>query len=210
MTTSIQQTIDQIKSEFTVDFEGKCHLSNRAAARLLEVSETSVRRTRRTLRRLDCGKLPQQLDFTGVKGATDLYGKDALSDIEFSVIAEHYAFDAGTYCTEAAKLVYRTFAAMGVRVWIQGIVGWQSKQQAESEQKKLSTEIKCRLANRIDGSTYYQYYSEASDALTKGKEFQYRNNLDGTVDLLNRGVKDVGQAEINTALPGDSSQITPS
>lgn len=207
MTTSIQQTIDQIKSEFTVDFEGKCHLSNRAAARLLEVDEASIRKARRRVRTSTCEKLPQQPEFIDVKGA-DLYGKNALSDLEFSGIAEYYAFDAGHNCTEAARLVYRAFASMGVRVWIQIIVGWQPKQQPP--QKALSTKLKYRLKNRIDGSVYKDWYSEASDAQTQGTEFQYRDSLDGNVDLFYRGVKDIGQTEINTALPGDSSQITPS
>lgn len=83
-----------------------------------------------------------------------------------------------------------------------------AKQQAQ--QKTLSTKLKCRYIDRMDGSVQEEWYSEASDALTQGKVFEYRSKLDGRVELFNRGVKDIGQTEINTAQPGDSSQITPS
>jgi hypothetical protein len=45
-----------------------------------------------------------------------------------AAVIEHYSFEARKK-TERALFAYRKFAAKGVRTWIQGITGWESKRK---------------------------------------------------------------------------------
>lgn len=55
------------------------------------------------------------------------FSEEGIPDTAFAVICEYYAFEAGKRCTEQAKLVYRAFATIGIRTWIQRELGWSDR-----------------------------------------------------------------------------------
>ncbi|MGK7938306.1 MAG: hypothetical protein AB4206_21280 [Xenococcaceae cyanobacterium] len=126
---------DNIKSEFSIDKNGKASATGRGTARLAGVSQEAVRKI--LLKLSDNLKVSKSLEsFMGQN-----FKGDNLPDILVASIIEYYAFDAGRYCTEQAKLVYRSFAVIGFRVWTQQQLGWQKKQT------QLSLENAIALAN---------------------------------------------------------------
>ena len=126
---------EDIKQEFSIDENGKASATGRATARLAGVSQEAVRKI--LLKLSDNLKVSKSLkSFVGQN-----FKGDNLPDILVASIIEYYAFDAGRYCTEQARLVYRSFAVIGFRVWTQQQLGWQKKKT------KLSIEKAIALAN---------------------------------------------------------------
>lgn len=114
--TTFQNIPDEIKSEFSIDSTGKATISIRGAARLLGIHKSN----------LDGGNFPQKLTQTlTVKGfQVATFASDGIPDSAFALIAEYYALDAGKWTNAQAKAVYRAFAAIGVRTWIQEQLKW--------------------------------------------------------------------------------------
>jgi hypothetical protein len=120
--------IEQIKDEIEVDITGKGKATARAVSRLIDVEHSSV------LRALNPGALkPSKIaeilieqGFDG--GALEGWKTEGIPDIAIASIAHYYGYEAGRYCTNQAKLVCKAFSAIGIRVWIQGIKGWNSEQ----------------------------------------------------------------------------------
>lgn len=133
--SSIFQLPVEIQKEFSIDNEGKASASQRGTARLAGVSQPAIRKL--------LLKLSDNLDvpeiFKSYAGYT--FEGDNLPDVLVALIIEYYGFEAGRYCTEQAKLVFRSFASMGFRVWAQKQLGWQK------QQKKLSLEEIAFFAN---------------------------------------------------------------
>lgn len=123
---------EDIKSEFFIDESGKASATGRATARLAGVSQEAVRKI--LIKLGDNLKVSKSLEsFMGQN-----FKGDNLPDILVASIIEYYAFDAGRYCTEQAKLVYRSFAAIGIRIWIQNELGWRRKQTQLSIEKAIA------------------------------------------------------------------------
>lgn len=57
---------------------------------------------------------------------------DGVPDMAIGLIVEYFAFDAGRYCNETAKLTYRTFAVYGIREWMQKLAGWKAEETKSS------------------------------------------------------------------------------
>lgn len=51
-----------------------------------------------------------------------------------AAVIEYYAFDAGRYCKEQARLVCKAFNRIGVRAWMQDITGWTKPATQQPEQ----------------------------------------------------------------------------
>jgi hypothetical protein len=120
----VAQIIEQIKEEIEVDASGKAKASVRATARLAGVDHTAI------INHLQSGelkptKLAQTLIVQGFD-AGELTGwrTTGIPDTALAIILEYYAFDAGRYCNPQARLVCRSFNAIGVRAWMQDITGW--------------------------------------------------------------------------------------
>ena len=133
--SSIFALPENIKSEFTLDSQGKASASQRATARLCGVSLEAIRKLLLKLSdNLDVPKILKSYAGYSFKG-------DNLPDSVVALIIEYYAFEAGRYCTKQAKLVFRAFATVGFRVWAQQQLGWQKKEP------KLSLEEIAFFAN---------------------------------------------------------------
>ncbi|PSF30023.1 hypothetical protein C7H19_24155 [Aphanothece hegewaldii CCALA 016] len=141
---------EEIRSEFRLDKEGKAFLSIRASARLLNIDDSGLVRHFQSAEK-NPTNLTQKLIEKGFQVLT--FSLDGIPDVAFAEIAEYYAMDAGKRCTQQAKMVYKAFAAIGVRTWIQSELHWQQPQvqhltpsQALLQSVMMLVEIEHKLA----------------------------------------------------------------
>ena len=104
---------EEIKAEFTVNADGSTTTTIRGAARLAGVSPSSLSEG---VRKMD-SKLTQSLISKGIE--PDRFLSNGINEVALANILEYYAFEAGARCSEQARLVYRAFASIGIRVWLQ-------------------------------------------------------------------------------------------
>jgi putative hemolysin len=87
-------------------------------------------------------KLAQTIMEQGFEPADlKLWRLSGVPDTVISIILEYYAFDAGRYCTEQARLACKAFMSIGIRTWMQQIKGWQqtsSEVKTETQEQKPS------------------------------------------------------------------------
>ncbi|BBD63044.1 hypothetical protein NIES2109_58940 (plasmid) [Nostoc sp. HK-01] len=120
----VAQIIDQIKQEITVDSNGKGKASMKATARLAGVSDKAIGKALESAN-LEPSKLALMLMEQGFDGANLKDWKtNGIPDIAIAIILDYYAYEAGRYCTKQAKVICRTFKTIGVRAWMQDIMGW--------------------------------------------------------------------------------------
>ncbi len=124
--TNIDQVIEQIKNEITVDqVTGIGTCSIRGAARLADVNDMSLSRAFKSSADNSPHKITQTLIQQGFEVQTILaFGQTGIPDVAVAVILEYYSFDAGKNCSEQAQLAYRAFARIGVRAWMRDIKSW--------------------------------------------------------------------------------------
>jgi hypothetical protein len=125
---SLDDVIKQILSEIEIDAQGKGKGSIRATARLAGVDDESVRKALVYTADQKPTKLAQMLMGYGFSPA-DLndWRQSKIPDLAISVIFTYYAYDAGRYCTEQARLVCQAFMTIGIRSWMQKIKGWEQE-----------------------------------------------------------------------------------
>ena len=122
--------IEEIKSEFRINDMGQCTVSLRGAARIVGIKQQTLTAHFQG-DSLKPSKMAEKLSGIGFKGdSLAAFSKSGIPDIALSTIIEYYAFEAGRYCTEQALRIYRMFAAIGVRAWIQSELGWKPPQIA--------------------------------------------------------------------------------
>jgi hypothetical protein len=142
--------IEQVKDEIEVDALGKGKATVRAVARLVDVQHSSI------LKALSPGVLkPSKIaeilieqGFDG--GALASWKAEGIPDIAIASIAHYYAYEAGRYCTSQAKLVCKAFAAIGIRVWMQGIKGWGKDNASNPVPNLLPTPTLEEISNLLD------------------------------------------------------------
>ena len=137
--SNLTQVIESVKSELEVDSNGHGKASIRAVSTLAGVDHESIRKALKSGRDLEPSKLAQMLIQQGFSGG-DLNGwrTDGIPDRGIATILEYYAFDAGRYCTLQARLVYRSFSAIGIRAWIQDKLGWNQDDQLQEALKTMT------------------------------------------------------------------------
>ncbi|MGJ5632969.1 hypothetical protein [Nostoc sp. CALU 1950] len=129
----IAQIIDQIKQEISVDALGHGKASIRATARLADVQDSSLRRALLSAA-LEPSALAQSLIQQGFSPAALETWNEGIPDIGVAAVIEYYAFDAGRYCKQQARLVCKAFNRIGVRAWMQDIMGWTKPATQPQEQ----------------------------------------------------------------------------
>ncbi|MEA5537058.1 hypothetical protein [Crocosphaera sp. XPORK-15E] len=110
---------DEILSEFTVNPDGSTTTSIRGAARLAGVTPSSLSEG---VRKID-SKLTQSLINNGIDPVR--FSTQGINEIALASILEYYAWEAGARCTEQARLIYRAFASVGIRAWLQKQLNYQ-------------------------------------------------------------------------------------
>ena len=106
---------EEIKAEFTVNNDGSSTTTIRGAARLAGVAHSVLSR-HFSGGNFSSSKLSQKLIAEGFKPGDFRQG---IPEVALSIILEYYSFDAGARCTEQARLVYKAFASVGIRGWLQ-------------------------------------------------------------------------------------------
>ena len=106
---------EEIKPEFTVNADGSTTTTIRGAARLTGVDHKALSR-HFSGGDFSSSKLSQKLIAEGFKPGDFSEG---ITEIALATILEYYAFDAGARCTQQARLVYKAFASIGIRTWLQ-------------------------------------------------------------------------------------------
>ena len=129
----IAQIIEQIKQEITVDSNGYGKASIRATARLADVQDSSLRRALLSAA-LEPSALAKSLMQQGFSPAALKTWNEGIPDMGVAAVIEYYAFDAGRYCKQQAKLVCKAFNRIGVRAWMQDITGWTKTSTQQPEQ----------------------------------------------------------------------------
>ena len=122
----IADVVEQIREEIEVDTQGKGKASIRATARLAGVDHESIRKSLVYSGDQRPTKLAQMLISHGFEGGNlEEWRLSGIPDTAISIILEYYAFDAGRYCTEQARLACKAFMTIGIRLWMQKIKGWE-------------------------------------------------------------------------------------
>jgi hypothetical protein len=62
---------------------------------------------------------------------------NGIPDIAIAIILDYYAHEAGRYCTKQARLVCKAFNTIGVRAWIQDILGWVKPPTVQQPQSPI-------------------------------------------------------------------------
>ena len=117
---------DDIKSEFSINDKGQASVSIRGCSRLINVTAQTLSSHFEGVS-FSNSKLGKRLIEKGFECVS--FSENGIPDTAFVFICEYYAFDAGKRCTDEAKNLYRAFAAMGFRTWVQKELDWQPKQQ---------------------------------------------------------------------------------
>lgn len=79
---------------------------------------------------LSGSKLIQMLMDAGFDdGSLASFAKDGVPDTAIAVIATYYGFEAGRNCTAKARSTVLAFSSIGIRTYIQKMVGFEEKQQ---------------------------------------------------------------------------------
>lgn len=118
----MQNTLpEEIRSEFTVNPDGSTNTSIRGAARLAGVDHSVLSR-HFSGGDFSSSKLAQKLIGQGFQ--TGDFSK-AISEIALASILEYYAWEAGARCTDQARLIYKAFASVGIRTWLQNQLNYQ-------------------------------------------------------------------------------------
>lgn len=123
---NLDYILHQIRSEIKVDPKtGKGTASIRATARLANVEHSTLIRAFSS-GVLEPSKLVEYLTQQGFEGGVlKNFATTGIPDIVVGAIIEYYAFEAGRYCNDQSKQVFRVFARIGIRAWMQDITGYQ-------------------------------------------------------------------------------------
>lgn len=118
--TNLALLPEDIRSEFSIDEQGRAFANRRAIARLCGIDESSIRNL---LENLSAGKAPSKNleSFAGQSFESAVKIPDTL----VSAIVQHYAFKG----REQAQLTAMAFSAIGIRAWLQSELGWQQQSQ---------------------------------------------------------------------------------
>jgi hypothetical protein len=133
MNAQLTEVLTGIRSEITVDVEGKGSITRNGLCVLLGISRSSFRVDRPTK------KLAESLSQAGF-AYDDIFTGDVIPDMAVGCIIEYYAFDANQ-TSDVARTLFRAFSAIGIRAWFQDVTGYQqTKPQTELERAKLAYE----------------------------------------------------------------------
>ncbi|BCL39670.1 hypothetical protein [Nostoc sp. MS1] len=134
----IAQIIEQIKQEITVDSNGQGRASLRATARLADVDAAGLFRSLKTAVDISRSKLVEKLVRKGFEGVDILsWSQSGIPDLAVAAILHYYGYEAGKRCSEQAKLACEAFETIGVRAWMQDIMGWIKPTTPQPEPPKV-------------------------------------------------------------------------
>jgi hypothetical protein len=145
----IAEIIEQIKQEIEVDSNGQGKASIRAAARLANVNDAGLLRSLKTAADISRSKLVERLIYKGFECAEILlWSESGIPDVAVATILHYYGYEAGKRCTTQAKLACEAFESIGVRAWIQDLLGW-TKPANPSETAMTQIQLLAAIAQQM-------------------------------------------------------------
>lgn len=192
----LSRVLEQIGSEIEIDSQGRGKASIRATARLAGVDDESIRKALVSAAEQKPVKLAETLINYGFDPAEQKQWRvDGVPDTAIAFILEYYAFDAGRYCTQQARLACKAFIAIGIRIWIQQIKGWKQlisqPQQEVSVQQPTAKEISEAIACVFCFGTVDSNLVQGLIANQIGKAYpQLKAHMEAAKQLLPTPVKD--------------------
>lgn len=142
-----------IRKELTIDGEGRVFATATATARLAgQHPKALLNSTTGLLWKLKQGTLDSNTlrAFSGF----DYWQSNKVPDVLLSAIISYYAYEAPTaHNNTQAKKVIGSFAAIGVRTWIQQELGWAQSQVAAVDKirQELAPQMGAELVTRFEG-----------------------------------------------------------
>ncbi|MEH2120560.1 hypothetical protein [Nostoc sp.] len=131
----VARIIDQIKQEITVDSNGQGKASLRATARLAGVDAAGLFRSLKTAVDNSRSKMVEKLIHKGFEGVDILgWSQSGIPDAAVAAILHYYGYEARKRCSEQARLACEAFESIGVRAWMQDIMGWTKPATQPQEQ----------------------------------------------------------------------------
>ncbi|AUB42292.1 hypothetical protein COO91_08409 [Nostoc flagelliforme CCNUN1] len=135
----VAEIIEQIKQEITVDSNGQGKASLRATARLAGVDAAGLFRSLKTAVDNSRSKMVEKLARKGFESVDILgWSQSGIPDIAVATILHYYGYEAGKRCSLQAKLACEAFESIGVRAWMQDILGWTKPATQPQEQPSTS------------------------------------------------------------------------
>ncbi|QFS52162.1 hypothetical protein [Nostoc sphaeroides] len=145
----IAQIIDQIKQEIAVDASGCGKASIRATARLANIDATGLVRSLKTAVDNSRSKLVEKLICKGFEAVEILgWSQSGIPDIAVAAILHYYGYEAGKRCTTQAKFACEAFESIGVRAWIQDLLGW-TKPATSTETAMTQIQLLAAIAQQM-------------------------------------------------------------
>lgn len=126
-TESIFETINSILPEISISQTGVVSFTRKSVSRLLGISHTNLMGDRQAK------KLSEKLTALGFDRVR---AGDNLPDTMVAAIIEYYAFDAQNISPVAVQL-YRAFASVGIRQFIQDLKGWELPEPPKNKLAKM-------------------------------------------------------------------------
>lgn len=165
-----------VRKEFSIDSDGKAYVTASGLARLTGISRRAL--CTRLLENIKGNKnLPECLKpFAGMNFKGEQNQEFVIPDIVASAIIEYYAFESKVR-KEQAVSVYRAFASIGFRAWIQQELGYKQaddtndkfdalmqvlKSQHEDTQKRLG-DLEKEVAKLTTYRNIYPNYDDIID-----------------------------------------------
>jgi hypothetical protein len=187
----LENVSDRIQQEIEIDIQGHGKASIRATARLAGVSDMALRKAFNSAN-LEPSELAIKLMEQGFSGANlNDWSGIGIPDIAVSTILEYFAFDAGRYCTEQAKLAYKAFAAVGIRTWMQQIKDWQESKEYVNLQQPSVKDISEAISSVFCMGTVEPNLVQGLIANEIGKAYpQLKNQMEAVKQLLPMPVED--------------------
>jgi hypothetical protein len=115
---NLQQVVENVRSEISVDVDGRGKFSVRAGSRICDIHHSSLQHqfskptSKLYVTLTEAGFNPEDFAVSGIP------------DLAMALVVDYYANEAGLNCTEFARQAQRAFSTIGVRTWCQKVVGW--------------------------------------------------------------------------------------
>jgi hypothetical protein len=173
MQSQITQLPENFKNEFQITEDGKTSCSQRGLGRLCGVSDVAILKT---LKKCSANqKLPESLQRIAGK---EFGSANLILDLDAACVIEYYAFDAGRWCTQQAKSIFRAFAAIGFRTWVQQELGWKPFEIRYRRQGKNL------WRDERTGQWYIQHYNEFKEINSKDAENleKRKDQMEGAIE----------------------------
>jgi hypothetical protein len=133
MNSQLTEVLTGIRSEITVDVEGKGSITRNGLAKLLGIRADNLIVERTAV------KLAESLAALGF-GVVEREFKNGIPDIAVACIIKYYALYAQR-TTDNAKILLDSFSAIGIRTWFQDVTGYQ-KPRHESKLETMELALK--------------------------------------------------------------------